>query len=420
MRTTQDKGHVRRSPGSHTPDEPVDWAAVRNSYPALSGQTYLDSATKGIPAPTVRRAVQSYVDFVEACPGPSATEDTIKLIDELDATRRAVAMLIGACVDQIALVENTQHGLRIAADTLALRPGENVVLNDLEFLTTTIPWHAYSERGVQLRFARSVDGRISVDSLAALIDSRTRAVVVSSVQEANGFCIELATLSDVCRDRGVALVVDAAQHVGAAPLNVADTPVDYLAVGGHKWLSSPFGMGFLYVGEQQLNRTPPGRGYMSVVPPPEGWLAYLGDPTRKPTGPFEFINTAQKFEIGGTAPYVGAVALRASIEWMQAIGIGAITARVAELTEKAADKLVRIGATISPAMSAERAGIVSFRLPGVRDEALWRYLREHHISVGLRFISGQGGIRVSPHFYNDEADIDRLVAVAADAYTRSW
>lgn len=385
-----------------------DWAEIRSDYPALATQTYLDSATKGIPPPAVRRAVETYIDFVQDCPGRSATEDTIHLLDELDATRRAVASLINAEPSQVALVESTQHGLRIAAETLALQPGDNIVLNDLEFLTTTIPWYAHAANGVEMRFASSIDGRIRVDSLLELIDYKTRAVVVSSVQEANGFRIDLAALSDGCRERGVALVVDGAQHVGAAPLDVTETPVGYLAVGGHKWLSSPFGMGFLYVGEQELARAPAGRGYMSVVPPAEGWLSYLGDPSRRPTGPFQFIETAQKFEIGGTASYVGAVALRASIEYMQTIGMQQITERIAAVAHEAAVQLGELGATVFPASADERAGILAFRVARIDDEKLWRELRDRRISVALRFTSGQGGIRIAPHFYNDETDLARL------------
>lgn len=392
----------------------TDWAAVRRRYPAADRRPYLDTAVKGLPAPEALAAVREYCELVAAAAGVSATADTLRLIEELDDARRAAARLIGAAEDEIALVESTQHGINVVADALALGDGDRVVTDDLEFFAAFLPW-AGGRRGVELAIVPSREGRVEVDDLAVAIDERTRLVAVSSVQEVNGYRVDLAALGERCRERGVLLVLDATQQVGPVPLDVRETPVDAIAVGAHKWLCSPFGTGFLYVRRELLaDLAPSFPGYMSLATPPGGWDAYLSDPERRPAAELAYVSDARKLEVGGTAPYVGAKALAAAIAALEQVGLSAIHERVQELVEHLLDGLYRLGVEVtSPREREHRSGIVSFRTGrGIdADRALLTRLLDAGISVSLRFTSGAGGIRVSPYLYNDEDDLDRLLAV---------
>jgi cysteine desulfurase / selenocysteine lyase len=389
------------------------WADVRGAYPGALSKSYLDNACKGIPPIQAVAAIEEYCEFVRTCPGASTTEDTIVVFEHLNRARQAAASLVSAQVDEIALVESTQHALNVGASLLGLQAGDRVVLSDVEFVGTVLPWWSLGERGVELQLVPHRHGRVEVADLEEAIDDRTRVVVVSSVQEVTGFRVDLARLSQVCRERAVFLVVDGAQHVGPVRLNVAETPIDILAVGGHKWLCSPFGMGFMYVRRELLDRLEPARrGYLSMVTPPHGWSAYLANPERTPTDNFRFVKSARKLEIGGTGPYLAATAFAAAIETLLALGPRRIEERVSELVSLLIAGLQEDQVEIvSPIEPEHRSGIVVFR--SVRDPAgdvrLVDRLADQGVAVSARFTTGIGGIRASPYFYNNEEDIERLL-----------
>jgi cysteine desulfurase / selenocysteine lyase len=378
----------------------TDWAAVRARYPAALTKAYLDTACKGIPPPEAVAAVEEFCRFVRESPLPSVTDETIVVLEHMTRARQAAAALVGAGEDEIALVESTQQGLYSAADLLALGPDEHVLASDVEFFGTVLPW-----RG-RLRLVPHRRGRPEVDDFAAAVDARTRAVVVSSVQEVTGALVDLPALSELCRERDLWLIVDGAQHVGPLPLDVRETPVDVLAVGGHKWLCCPFGLGFVYVRRERLEERRPSRpGYFALEPPAAGWSAYLEDPSRTPVDELGFTRSARALEPGGTGPYMAAAALAACLETL--LDLPERVDRVQELVGLLLGGLDRLGLdVVSP--RDRRSGIVVFDPPDAH--VLVERLAAAGVAVSLRYTTGVGGIRVSPYFYNDETDVERLLA----------
>jgi cysteine desulfurase/selenocysteine lyase len=397
----------------------IDWAAVRARYPGAVHKAYLDTACKGIPPQEAISAIEDYCEFVRQCPGESTTEDTIVVFEHMGRARRAAARLIGAHEDEIALVESTQHGLNVAAGLLGLRPGDRVVASDVEFFGTVLPWRLLGRQGVELDLVPHRAGRVETADLEEAIDDRTRVIVLSSVQEVTGFRADLASLSALCRERAIHLVVDGAQHVGPLQLDVRATPIDFLAVGGHKWLCSPFGLGFLYVRRELLEKLEPSfLGYMSMETPPNGWAAYLADPGRTLTDELRFVGSARRLELAGTGPYLSGAALGAALETLLGLGPERIAARVQELVSALIAGLQRVGAEIvSPLEEERRSGIVVFRTSreAARDKRLVERLAAAGVAVSLRFQTGIGGVRVSPYFYNDEEDVERLLAVVSES-----
>jgi len=194
---------------------------------------------------------------------------------------------------------------------------------------------------------------------------------------------------------------------------VRETPVDVLAVGAHKWLCSPFGLGFVYVRRELLDQLEPAlRGYMTLAEPAQGWTAYLGDPARGPLDDLGWIETAQKLELGGTGPYLAAAALAAALETLLELGSAAVASRVQELVTALIDGLDALGIdVVSPREPARRSGIVVF----TGEQALLDCLEGEGVAVSLRYSAGVGGIRASPYVYNDESDVERLLEVIGSA-----
>jgi selenocysteine lyase/cysteine desulfurase len=383
---------------------------ARRQFSALRTKTFLDAACVSLAPRVATRAIRRFLDEAENCPSRSATQHHIAMDEAREAARWEAAKLINAHPDEVAIVESTTYGLNVAAHLIPFRPSDDVVLSDLEFLQVALPWY---QQGIKIKPVHHHRGRIRIEDIAAAIDRRTKAVVISSVQWTNGFRCDLRRLSQLCRERRVYLVVDAIQHLGAIPFDVRETPVDFLACGGHKWLNAPFGAGALYVRREIMEKLRPfTSGYLSAVSPKGGWGEYFQTPTISPICDYQFIETAKKFEVGGTSNYPGAIGLGASLRMINELGPKAIEQHIYQLTDSLIEGLQTLKAKIiTPTDRAHRSGIITFRFftSHRKEAALVERLLDRKILVSLRYTSGVGGIRVSCHFFNAQEDIDRLL-----------
>jgi cysteine desulfurase/selenocysteine lyase len=392
----------------------VDIAAARSLFPGTAGRVFLDSACVSLlPAPAAEALGRLSRDL-QSCPARDASAHHIALDASGDVARRQAAALIGADVADIALVESTTHGLQILAAALPLGPGDKVLVGATEFLGLAVPWIPLQEKaGFKIETVPHTDGRLTVDDFARAIDHSTRLILLSSVQWNNGFRADLEAFSHWTRERGVTLVVDAIQQVGAIGIDVRRTPVDFLVTGGHKWLNAPVGRGFLYISPRQCETLQaPCWGYLSIAAPPEGWAQYFATPTIPAVRRYDFIDSAQRFEIGGTTNYPGNVVLGAALELTNALGIEAIEDHVFRLSDFLIDRLQAVRATVvSPREPGARSSIVTFTMgQGMeRDTALLQRLLDQHVLISQRYTAGIGGLRVSVHFFNNEDDVRQLV-----------
>jgi selenocysteine lyase/cysteine desulfurase len=395
----------------------MDIAAVRNQFPGLQDKTFLDAACVSLAPRVAVEAIQSFLEMALYCPGHSSTQQHIAMDERRAAARPQAARLINASEDEIALVESTTHGLSIAAAALPLQQGDRVVLCDLEFLQLAVPWCQQQKAiGIEIDVVPHRHGMIRVEDIAERITAKTKVVAISSVQWTNGFRCDLNTLSALCRDRGVWLVVDAIQHLGAMPLDVQETPVDILACGGHKWLNAPFGTGFLYIRRDAMPRLrPPLAGYLSLETPPGGWGHYFQTPSTTPVREYRFVEHARRYEIGGTANYPGAIGLAASLQLINDLGPARIAERIYQLTDHLIAGLQTLGVEmVTPLQREHRSGMVTFSVGSAeKNLALMERLLDHQVLVSVRYTSHVGGVRVSCHFYNLIEDVDRLLNLIA-------
>jgi cysteine desulfurase/selenocysteine lyase len=391
----------------------MNFTEARAQFPALHEKTFLDAACVSLTPLAATEAIQQFLDVALHCPSRSSTLHHIAIDEMRSKARTEAARLINADESEIALVESTSHGLTIAAESLPIERGDRILTSDLEFLEVAVPW-CQKQRQMELRIDVVPNNRgvIRIEDVAERITPRTKAVVISSVQWSNGFRLDLDSLSALCHDRRVWLVVDAVQQLGAFPIDVRKTPIDILACGGHKWLNAPFGVGLLYINRNVLPALrPPLTGYLNIETPEGGWGNYFQTPEITPVRDYKFVTDARRFEIGGTSNYPGAIGLAASLHMINQLGGANIASYLCELTTYLLTGLMQLGVEIvTPVEPEHRSGIVTLSL-GSRDRnlALMEYLLEHKVLISVRYTSGVGGVRISSHFFNTKEDLDRAV-----------
>lgn len=369
------------------------WARVRSLFPVADEYAYLNHAGVAPISTRVEEALGRYV-----------AESTHKgafhygFFDrEIERVRGRAAELIGARPEEIAFVKNTTEGLGLVAAGLDWRRGDEVVTCDLEYPSNVYPWWGLRDRGVETVLLRGRSGRLPLESVdEALRSPRARLLALSSVEFGSGARNDLAALGALCRERGVLFCVDAIQSVGCLPTEVEACGVDFLSADGHKWMLSMEGCGIFYCAERVLELVSP-----RVV----GWRS-VTDNLNFDDYHMELQPNAGRFE-EGTPNTAGIFALGAAIDLLHEIGIEAISRRVLALTDRLVAGLRERGVEIlSPRGEGEASGIVSFAVPGQELADTVRRLRAQRVFVVAR----RGGVRASPHFYNDESDIDRLLA----------
>ena len=354
----------------------MDWMSVRAEFPALARWTYLNSATYGqVP----RRAVEAMARH-SAHRDDLASTDFLDWYTDADRMRASIARLIHAEPEDIAFVPNAAAALSIVLAGLEPGPHGNIVTLDDEF-----PNYLYQDAARKVPWSRFYES----------IDERTRLAAFSEVNYATGFRPPLVEVSRFLKQRGVPLFLDGSQSVGALTVDVRKTPVDVLAVHGYKWLLAPTGAGFMYVSPEFRKNLPP-----NIV----GWRSHRDwrNVDRLHTGTPEFKDAAEKYE-GGGLPFHLLYAMEASVNWMLEIGPHAIEKRVLELAAATRAILRGLGAAIEDTGSQ----IVIAGFPALeRFDAsrTARALREQNVVIAAR----HGRLRISPHFYNSEEDLQRL------------
>jgi cysteine desulfurase / selenocysteine lyase len=364
----------------------------RALFPITERFAYLDHAAMG---PLSRPVFEAQRQFLEA-QATLASEASPRFRQAREQLRQSMAAFIGADADEIALTKNTPEGLSIVASGLSWRPGDNIVTTDLEFPANMYPWLNLREAGVEVRTVASENGRIPAERLLSAVDGRTRLVAISYVQFSNGFRSDLARLSEFCRPRGVYLVTDAIQAVGALPVDVAALGVDFLACASHKWLLGPFGMGWFYCRRELLERLRPSEVGQGSMVERSSFLDYQ----------FEFAPGAARFECG-VVNMGGVYGLQASLDLLSSVGQAQIEEQILSLNARLADGLETRGyQVVSSRRGGEQSGILSFRSEQRDSSDLRERLHRAGVIVSLR----EGLVRVSPHFYNSADDLDRLLA----------
>jgi selenocysteine lyase/cysteine desulfurase len=372
-----------------------DAEKIREQFPVTKNKVFLNHAAESpLPKP-VAEAVKKYANEFSNSGKTS--------IDCENGGKPYFAKLVGAKAGEIALVENTSVGINIAANVLNYPPGSKIVTTDLEYPSVVYPWLRKS-LSVKVQYVKNVDGKILLDDMEKAVDDKTVAVAISHVEYVNGFRHDLRVLSEIVHEHGAYLIVDAIQSVGTMQLDAKRDDVDFLMAACYKWLLSPHGAAYLYVKDELIEK---------FEPPFVGW-ASVKQETFDTADFYDIWNlnlskTASRFEVGTpcTISFVGAAE---AMKMLLHYGIENVRKRISKLTDHLIEAVEDLGLALqTPTEKQYRSGIVNFKIH--RPQKFVEKLEKNGIVVSAR----ANGIRVSPHFYNTEQEIDRLMKE-----TRRW
>lgn len=366
---------------------------ARSNFRLAENIIYLDHASQGpLPKPS-REAYDRYLDRWQKMD----RRHDASLFESIENVRKNLASLIGTTPERIGLSNTTSYGLNIISAGYPWAAGDNLVVSDGDFPANIYPWMRLEPSGVEIRFAKSKGGFIDEDGIMSLSDSRTRVICISWVQFNNGYRVDLGKLGGFCRGNGIIFCVDGIQGTGVVPVDVPSAYVDLFSCGCQKWMLGPCGTAFFYLSEraEQMIKSPLS-GWLSV-----DWGAEFTDLLRYRLAP---RTGPSKYEIG-TYPFQDISALEASVDLLQSFDrqaawnhIRSLTDRVIEFVESDGRYKLR-----SSTEESRRSGIVAIQSNDSRK--LLSYLTDKGFAVSFR----EGGVRISPHFYNSPDEIESLV-----------
>ncbi len=377
------------------------WPDFRDQFSVTRRWAYFDNAAVAPLSHPAQQAVSKWAS--EACD----QGDTVwpEWNEGAEQTRQVAARLLNAHHDEIALIPNTTAGVGIVAEGFPWQAGDNVVILENEFPTNVYPWLNLATRGVTTRRVPVQDGVVDLDRLASACDQRTRILSISWVGYATGWRVDVGQVVEMAHARDVLVFLDAIQGLGVFPLDVQQTGVDFLAADGHKWMVSPEGAGLFYLRRDHLSLLRPvGVGWNSVV------QSY-----NYAQHAYDLRPAAARYE-GGSLNMVGMLALGASLRLLEQFGLSStsspIAERVLELADLICARLPEVGAQVASRRdAAHRSGIVAFDVPGHSHESVRAHCREAGVVLSCR----GAHLRVSPHAYADESDVDRLIEAISAA-----
>jgi len=322
-----------------------------------------------------------------------------------DRLRASLAKLIGAQPEELALTSGASAGVAAVAYALDWKPGDEVVTAKGEFPLQYTAWKPMEEReGLKLEIVSPRERFITADDLIAAITPRTRVVSVSLVRYDDGSRLDAARVAAACHKQGALLLLDASQCCGAIPMDVKQLGADFIVSAGYKWLLGPFGTGFFWAKSEHLQRVRPGPFYWMALMGSHNFAALnFADP--KPAA------NAKRWDSPEWASYFNfnLAAMETSVDLVKRMGPELVQAHNRKLIDLMFERLPKDRFVPASPLDAARRGPYGCFAARSQEKTteVYQHLRKENVVVSLR----EGNIRVSPHLYNSERDIDRLISV---------
>ncbi|MEP6570563.1 MAG: aminotransferase class V-fold PLP-dependent enzyme [Acidobacteriota bacterium] len=362
----------------------INWDDIRKQFPVTENSTYLNAAAAGpLSRATMSAATEYYQQMMND--GDIHWDEWLEKREEV---RRKVAAFINAEPDEIALTTNTSSGMNVIID--ALETHGEVISCDLEFPVSTLPW---MNRRIPVHIVKSVAGAVAIDDIRAAMNVRTGIICTSHVQYSSGFRMDLEELGNA--KGGHALVVNAAQSAGAFEIDVKRMRIDALSATGHKWMLAGYGSGFVYLSRELLELSKP-----RAI----GWLS-VEDPYGDRNNEVHLRHDAAARAELGCPHFAGMFALGQSVDLIATIGMKNIEQRALELNRFLTTRLSESGFKLLSPLTDERMRSAETLVELADPADVVAKLAEQKIIVTKK----PQGIRVATHFFNNEADVERLV-----------
>jgi cysteine desulfurase/selenocysteine lyase len=393
-------------------------ARVRADFPVLSRTVtegrplvYLDSAATSQRPTAVLDAERTFLERSNAAVHRGAHTLAEEATDAYEGARAAVAAFVGAGPQELVWTRNATEGVNLVAmaltdpdGALALRPGDEVVVTEMEHHANLVPWQrACARTGARLRWVGLTDeGRLDLDGLDAVLGPRTRVVALAHASNVLGTVNPVTEVVERARRVGALVLLDACQSVPHLPFDVRALGVDLAVFSAHKMLG-PSGLGVLVGVDEVLDRLPPVLTGGSMV-------------ERVTMETATFRSAPQRFE-AGSPPVSQAVGLHAAVRYLSGIGMDRIAAREHELTGRILDGLSRVEGVrvLGPRTATDRIGAVSFAVDGVHPHDVGQVLDASGVAVRVGHHCAQpvhrrfgvtASTRASTHLYTTTAEID--------------
>ncbi len=375
------------------------FSVVREKFPAAQSQVYLDTSTTGLFSKDTYEAMKAVLDQRHLT-GVSITEywDSWK---EADEWRPVFAGMIGAQSNEVFYGKDSSDMLNTFICGTNIPQGSNVLIPDVSFPSTRNAWLNREKDGLEVRYLENQHGVVSTDQIIENMDDNTFAVSICSVEPSSGYHYEMKRLGEHCRKKGVYLVVDATQSLGAMDLDVEEMKIDVMVASTYKWLNNLFGFGVGYMRKALLD---------AIEPKHVGWTG-VRDRMKDFTN-LELVlhKGAQKFETGGLN-WIGLRGVQSSVSTYINLGKKDVETHILQLVELLYRKMEEVkGVEIYPFLAVEnRSGIVYLKL---REGFSWN--QDFFDERGIKLNMSGNKIRVGIHFYNNESDIITLVDALKD------
>jgi len=324
--------------------------------------------------------------------------------EEIEKTRDNCSKLLGVQRDGVWFVNSTSDGMSIIANGIDWERGDNVVMPDIEFPSNVYPFLRKKDL-IEVRYARASyedEGvEVPLEEVETLVDDHTKVLCVSAVDFAFGIKYDLKRLAEIAHPHNAMFVVDGSQAVGAVRMKGAEDMVDVITLGGQKWTLAPSAGGIFYMNPKLIEKFRPSNvGWMSIDSPKDQL-------TRQYTEHFEFAKDARRFATGHLN-FPGIIGLGASSKYLLDVGITEIQNEIEKLTTYLIRGLDELGfRLLTPRNPRHRAGIVSFAIDN--PQSVIEFLKGFKIIVSGASQTKGRGVRVSPDFYNTEAEVHALL-----------
>ncbi len=378
-----------------TPSPITDY---RQEWFEIEDATYLNLAGQSPMPKVAHRAVQTAIEWKKF---PHRITDSA-YFEVPNRIRASIAQLIGGKPEEIALTSGASTGMSAVAYGLAWKPGDEILTAKGEFPLQYATWKPMEAReGIVLKIVAPRDRFITADDFLAAMTPNTRIVSVSLVRFDNGVLLDAARIAAACHAQGALLLLDVSQCCGGMPLDVAKLGADFLVCAGYKWLLSPYGTGFFWAKMEHTDKMRPGPFYWAAAEGAENFHSLAHENPKLTRG-------ARRWDMPETSNYFNFAAMDASLQFVLQLGPETVEAYNRKLIELLFERLPKDRCVpASPLDSARRGpyGCFAARSPEKTAE-LYQKLVKEKIITSLR----EGNIRVSPHLYNTERDIDRLIS----------
>ena len=372
-------------------DEPLR----QREFPVTQEKIFLAHAGD---CPLPHRVAQAVAEYTQKA--ARGDQEGIVFPAVLEAGRKLAAGLLNCQPDEVSFVGPTSLGLSLVASGLKFRRGDNVLIYHDDYPANVYPWMALAERGVEVRLLNTRGlGVIRPKDVMGQVDEHTRLVALASCHFVSGYRVEHAVIGKYLRERGILFCVDGIQTLGAFPTTVEH--VDFLAADAHKWLLGPCGAGLLYVRRELQER---------LNPPVYGWHN-VRCPNYVAQEQIVWRSGGKKFE-AGSQNLLGLVGLVAALKLTQEIGVDNIARELLRQRAWLVPALQVKGCTVlnADALPENASGITTFFRPGQDVVELHEKLLAANIVTSLRTDrAGQRYLRLSPHYYNTDAELQRVV-----------